>query len=519
MSYWVTPSEMAGLDRITIARGIPGEVLMERAGSSVADAALRVLDGAGGTVEVWVGPGNNGGDGFVVARLLLQAGCDVHVFAAFDRDRQLPEESTLNSKRFSEAGGSITYHRGDHPHDRESDPSLIVDALLGTGFRGYLREGAAEAAGVVRGSRCPIVSVDTPSGVNGETGQVDPGAIKADVTVTFGCPKIGLLLPPGCANVGTLILADIGIAPPSNPERLVMDMSLARDLLPPRPVDAHKGLFGRLLLLGGCEYMPGAPMLMTMGALRAGAGLVHLCVPLPAAPAVAGRIPEALVSYFLPGDVTSMPDPESFTCAAIGPGMGDNSSTRKVLRHVLDNWSLPLVLDADALNCLTGDISMLSRYQSPLVLTPHPGELRRLTRADHEGREARWEAARKLAVDTNAVVVLKGRPSVVFHPSGGKILNPSGNSGLATGGSGDILTGVIAALLAQGMDAGDASALGCYLHGLAADVAFERMSRRSILPTDVADSIGPACAMIEDPVNSGFLHVEGRYNGRLWHHP
>ncbi|MBN1434985.1 NAD(P)H-hydrate dehydratase [Candidatus Fermentibacterales bacterium] len=518
MSYWVTPSEMAGLDRVTIAKGVPGEVLMERAGEAIAAVAARMIRPGEGPVEVWAGPGNNGGDGFVVARLLLERGFGVRVIAAFDRDRQLPEESEQNRRRFEDLGGELSY-QSDHRPLPGAPPALMVDALLGTGFRGYLRDDAAEAAGVMRGRRCPVLAVDTPSGLNGETGDADPGAVRADVTVTLACPKIGLLLPPGCALVGTLILADIGIAPPSNADRLVMDVDLARGLLPRRPVDAHKGIFGRVLLLGGCEEMPGAPMLMTMGALRAGAGLVELCVPLPAAPAVAGRIPEALFSYFLPGDVTSMPDPESFTCAAIGPGMGDSVSTRKVMRHILTNWSLPLVLDADALNSLSGDLGLLSGYGSPLILTPHPGELRRLTGEDSKGLKTRWEAASRLAEGTGSVVVLKGRPSAVFHPSGGRILIPSGNNGLATGGSGDVLTGMIVSLLGQGMDAGDAAALGAYLHGLAADIAVSRTSRRSLIPTDVVAAVGAAYALIEDTRNNSLLHVEGSFNGRLWHHP
>lgn len=518
MSYWVTPTEMAGLDRVTIAKGVPGEVLMERAGTAVAEIAQRLTSPEDGLVEIWAGPGNNGGDGFVVARLLAQRGYRVEVVAAFDRDRQLSEDSELNRGRYLEEGGALVY-QSDRRASSDEQPSLLIDALLGTGFKGYLRDEAAEAAGVMRGRRCHVLAVDTPSGLNGETGKADPGAITADVTVTFSCPKLGLMLPPGCANVGTLFVADIGIIPPSNPDRLVMDIDLARDLLPRRPIDAHKNLFGEVLLIGGCEQMPGAPLMMTVGALRAGAGLVYLCVPLPAAPAVAGRVPEALISYFLPGDVTSMPDPESYTCSAIGPGMGNNISTKKVMRHVLSNWELPLVLDADALNVMAADLSLIRSYKSPLVLTPHPGELRRLTGTDSNTLGERWDSARELASETGAVVMLKGRPSVVFHPSGGQILIPTGNHGLATGGSGDVLTGVIAALLAQGMDAGDAAALGSYLHGLAADLVVSRMSKRSMLPSDVATAIGQAYAMLEDPRNRGLLHPEGRFNGILWHHP
>lgn len=519
MSYWVTPTEMAGLDRIAIARGTPGEQLMEAAGEKIADIAKRMIPSGTGPIEVWVGPGNNGGDGFVAARLLRRSspGYDVRLIATFDESKKLSDESFISREKYINSGGEIL-NLGQADQFSEP-PVLVIDGLLGTGLRGKLKGDISIAAGMINSRKAPLLAIDTPSGINGETGEVDALTTSATATVTFACCKIGLLLPPGCAYTGTLFVAPIGIAAPSNPKRLVMDVDLAREMLPERPVDAHKGNFGRLLLIGGSEEMPGAPLLMTLGALHAGVGLVNLCVPLPAAPSISAKIPEALYSYFLPGDVTSIPEPAGFDAAAIGPGMGNDTSTRKIVRNILSKWKIPLLLDADALNCLGGDLSLLKSYKSPLVLTPHPGELRGLTGSKLSGLKDGWSAATDLSESTGAIVLLKGRPTAIFAPSGKHFLIPTGNNGLATGGSGDVLTGIIASFLAQGVEGIDAAALGSFVHGISADILTAEKSARSILPSDVARTLGKALAMIEDRRNSNLLRIEGKWNGFLWHHP
>jgi len=264
--------------------------------------------------------------------------------------------------------------------------------------------------------------------------------------------------------------------------------------------------------------MPGAPLLMALGALRTGAGLVTLNVPYSAASAVSGRIPEVLGSFFLPGDVTSLPDPSPFTAAAVGPGMGDTADTARIVSFLLAGWSLPLVLDADGLNCLSEPIEQLRRYAGPLVLTPHPGELRRLMRTDAATPGDLREAAAALASFTGAVVLLKGRPSTVFGPRDRRCVVPAGNTGLATGGSGDLLTGIVASLLAQGAAPMDAAILGAFVHGLAADMAVERSSGRSLLPTDVADTLGRAFLALERGAGSDLISPGGRWNGGLLDH-
>ncbi len=511
MTHWVTPQEMADLDRAAIGSGTPGAVLMERAGAAVSDYAERMLGGEKLPVLILAGPGNNGGDGYVAARILLRRGFPVAVHPAFAESREPSPDCTLNRRSYLALGGAEC----SAPPFK---PALMIDALLGTGFSGRLSGEVLKAVETFLPGRCPVLAVDSPTGVNGLTGEADPYAVKADVTVTFAAPKLGHLLPPGCGCTGALFLADIGIPVAGNTLREVMDMPRARECLPNRPVDSHKGSFGKVLVLAGSERMPGAALLSALGAIRSGAGLVELCVPLPAAPLVGGRIPEALCSYFLPGDITSLPDPEEYTTAVVGPGMGNDQAVEKVVRHVVEKWRIPLVLDADALNVLgRGAVELLSRRKE-LVLTPHPGELARLTGCSKELGK-RFDAAAKLSAAANCVVLLKGRPSQVFLPDGGRILNPTGNQGMASGGSGDVLAGMVAGFAAQGAPLSAAASLGAFIHGLSGDIAASILSPRSLLPTDLADGLGRAFGMVERGRDDDLIRLEGGWNGRLWNIP
>jgi len=511
MTYWVTPQEMSELDRTAIANGTPGALLMERAGAAIADTAERMLAGEKLPVMVLAGPGNNGGDGYVAARILLQRGYPVSVHAAFQEDQACSPDCLLNRDAYRAKGG---FECSEPPFK----PSLLIDALLGTGFAGHLRGQILGALETFLPAGCPILSVDCPTGVNGLTGEADTAALRADVTLTFAAPKLGLFLPPGCGHTGALFLADIGIPVHVNHLREIMDIPRARALLPKRPPDAHKGVFGKVLLLAGSERMPGAALLAALGALRSGAGLVEICVPLPAASAVSGRIPEALCSYFLPGDVTSLPDPADFSVAVVGPGLGNDVGTTKIVRYVLEQWGLPLVLDADALNVMDKRMDDILPARQNVVLTPHPGELSRLTGCTTEIAK-RFDAAAKLSSATSCPVLLKGKPSQVFLPEGDRILNPSGNHGMATGGSGDVLSGLVAGLIAQGLSTSDASALAAFVHGLAGDIHASSGSPRSLIPTDLAEAFGSAFTMIEDHRNDFLLRLEGCWNGRLWNLP
>ncbi|MCK4806772.1 MAG: NAD(P)H-hydrate dehydratase, partial [Candidatus Aegiribacteria sp.] len=495
MKYWVTPEEMAEYDRRAIENGTPGDVLMERAGTSAAIAAMKMTTQENGPIIVFAGPGNNGGDGLVLARKLRERSYEVYVVFAAVAGKSLSHDCQTNLGRYVHDGGTVL-----SPMKMNQLPcpaGLVVDALLGTGFRGKIQDAFAECLEKIKDYGCKVLAVDTPSGINGKTGEVDPLTVHADVTVTFAAPKAGLLFPPGCGCSGSIFTSDIGIDVDELKERMIPGLSDVSDLLPERPVDGHKGTFGRLLLVGGCETMPGAPQLMSLGALRSGAGLVTLSVPLSSHQLIAGRIPEVISSYFLPGDATGITDPGNFQAAAVGPGMGNNPATKKVITYIVKNWTVPMVLDADALNVIDNPVKTLKEYGGPLLITPHPGEMSRLIKCDPSNVASRSEAAEKLAESAGITVVLKGRPTMIFHPDKGSCTIPAGNSGLATGGSGDILTGIVSSLMAQGLEPFNAGILGVYVHGLAADMAIEYSSERSLIASDIPSSLGKALRAIE----------------------
>ncbi|MCK4506060.1 MAG: NAD(P)H-hydrate epimerase, partial [Candidatus Aegiribacteria sp.] len=290
MRYWVTPFEMTKFDTRAIKGGTPGDVLMERAGISAARAAMAMTQPDQGPVLVWCGPGNNGGDGLVLARHLKKRGYEVCAVLATTAGKSLSHNCQSNLGRFVQSGGKVLAPQ--KLEDLPDSPALVVDSLLGIGFNGKLKGVFAECTDVMRNYHCKILAIDTPTGINGKTGCADPHTLRADTTVTFAAPKAGLIFPPGCGYTGNLLVSDIGIDIDHVKERMVLGLSDAFTLLPDRPADAHKGTFGRLLLIGGSESMPGAPQLMSLGALRSGAGLVFLSVPLPAHPSISGRIPE-----------------------------------------------------------------------------------------------------------------------------------------------------------------------------------------------------------------------------------
>lgn len=509
MRYWVTPFEMTKFDSRAIEAGTPGDVLMERAGTAAALAAMAMTQPDQGYVQVWCGPGNNGGDGFVLARQLKKRGYEVCAILATTAGKSLSHDCQSNLGRFVQSGGKVLAPQ--KLKDLPDSPALVVDSLLGTGFNGELKGVFAECTDMMRHYHSKILAIDTPTGINGKTGCADPHTLRADVTITFAAPKAGLLFPQGCGYTGNILVSDIGIDIDHNKEQMVLGLSDAFAILPDRPVDAHKGTFGRLLLIGGSENMPGAPQLMSLGALRSGAGLVFLSVPLPAHSSISGRIPEVLSSYFLPGDPSCLPKDDEFDAIAIGPGMGNSSATMKIVSYILQNWNVPLVLDADALNVLHDPVRQLSEYKGSLLITPHPGELSRMTKCDASNIGNRSEAAAKLAVSSGAVVLLKGKPSMVFNPDGECCLIPTGNSGLATGGSGDVLTGITSSLMAQGLKPFEAALLGAYVHGLSADIAIEHFSERSLIPSDVLSNMGRAFRTIENGGHSELLTPGGKW--------
>ena len=513
----VTAQEMREIDRRTIEEyGIPGLLLMENAGRSVADAVENLLgDLRGKRVVILCGKGHNGGDGFVAARHLLRRGAVPQVFLAC-----MPEEITgdagvnfliwqrLGQKFFqlATAGGLQLLKLALLQSD------AVVDALYGTGFRGKATGHAGRAIEAVNAAGRPVVAVDLPSGLEADTGRVNGPCIRATVTVTFGLPKVGLVLEPGRQYSGRLVVADISLPPALTPEtgpgRYLLTRELVSSWFTRRPATAHKGNFGHVLVVGGSRGMVGAACLAAQGALRAGTGLVTLAVPRSLQDVAAAKLTEVMTSGLpeIPDGAVgreALPVVTSLlgnkAALATGPGLGRHPETAALVRELVRTASCPVVLDADGLNAFANEGARLAERVAPLVVTPHPGEMGRLMGKSPAEIEAdRIGNATEAARAWGAVVVLKGARTVVASPNGYLGINTTGNPGMATGGSGDVLTGVIAALLAQGLDPFRAAAAGVYLHGRAGDLAAVETGEMGLVAGDLLRFLPTACREIEE---------------------
>ncbi|GAB4300658.1 MAG: bifunctional ADP-dependent NAD(P)H-hydrate dehydratase/NAD(P)H-hydrate epimerase [Desulfuromonadia bacterium] len=515
----VTPSTMASVDATAItSRGIPGEVLMESAGSAVADLIIRRYGrGDGSSALVVAGSGNNGGDGFVVARRLRDAGWRVEVILVGSLST-LSGDARLMATRLSpglvrEAGDGETLAR----LMGETSPNVVVDALLGTGLSRPVTGLYAAAVEGINRIGAPVVAVDIPSGIDGATGALLGVAVRADVTVTFGLPKIGLVTGAGLDHAGEMIVAPIGF--PDDilsraPGILLMDGDGARSILRPRRRGAHKGENGHVLIIAGSTGKTGAAHLAASAAVRAGAGLVTLAVPAILNPILEVKSTEAMTlpvgppssDRFTTDDIPLLADAaRNRDVAAIGPGIGFDDHTHPLVARLLAAIDKPVVLDADALNGLSRDPSILCGDRpETVILTPHPGEMARLcgtTVADVE--RDRVGVACRFSREYGVTVVLKGGGTVVASPDGRCCVNRSGNPGMATGGMGDLLTGVIAALLGQGYPPFEAAALGVYVHGAAADLVARYQGEIGMTATDVCRCLPHAFHAVASPQRGG----------------
>jgi NAD(P)H-hydrate epimerase len=446
------PAEMSAADAATIAAGVPEAELVERAGGAVARSARRLMGGTyGRRVVVVAGKGNNGADGVVAARLLDGWGARVDVLRlveGIDPDRL-----------------GRTLGRAD----------LAIDAMFGTGFRGPLSGEAASVATALDRALLPVLAVDIPSGVDGSTGAVAGPAVAATATVCLAALKPGLLFHPGAGYAGDVEVADIGVRLP-RPSIWVADDDDVAGWLPPRPAESHKWSVGAVFVVGGSEGMTGAPMLSARAALRAGAGLVVAGLPGRAAVRASGG---EVITRSLPSTAGGALDETGskevldglarFGALVLGPGLGQKKPTVAAVRRLAGEAPVPLVLDADGLNALAGDLDPLLARSDPTVLTPHAGEYERL--AGEPVGDDRLEAARRLARRARSVVVLKGSRTVVAAPNGQSAINLTGGPWLATAGTGDVLSGVVGALLARGMAPFEAATAAVHIHSRAADVA------------------------------------------------
>jgi hydroxyethylthiazole kinase-like uncharacterized protein yjeF len=519
----VTAEEMRQLDRETIEGcGIPGVVLMERAGLAVA-YKIKELYGRKKIIIV-SGSGNNGGDGLVVARNLHNEGWAVKVFLT-SRPEDLKGEALLQYKAAVNFGVDIQQIKGLLTNPSIiTHHSIIVDAILGTGLSKNVTDTLAEVISLLNKSSKPIISVDIPSGISSDNGQVMGEAIKAEYTVTFCLPKRGHLLYPGAEYSGKLFIEDIGF-----PEKLLRSEKFYVELLrkndvttliPERRKYSHKGDYGHVLIVAGSRGKTGAALMTARACLRGGAGLVTIGVPESLAGIFQSCVTEEM-TLILPdkGDGTLAGRAsnlildflnESADLLAIGPGIGISADTNKLMKILIKNSSTPMVIDADGINSIKGERSVFLKAKAPIILTPHPGEMSRLlnphphpptfanggqggiTLTIQDIENDRINTAIFFAKETGTYIVLKGVPTIIATPEGRAFINSTGNPGMATGGTGDVLTGMISGFLSQGVNPLQASILGVYLHGLAGDLAASEKGQHPMLATDIIDKISAA---------------------------
>ncbi len=506
-------AQMRDADRQTIEEiGIPSMVLMENAGRQVVAALEAAYDDLNERhVAVLCGPGTNGGDGFVIARTLHQRGIDVSVFVVATL-AAVKGDARLNLEILGRLGLTVVEISDEQAWDLHfseiSQCELIVDAIFGTGLKSPLAGMMETVAADVNASGIPVVAVDLPTGLSADHAEPIGESIRANMTVTLAAPKLPLVLPPGEAQAGSIVVADIGIPPEiidglPGPRIELLTREAMRELLQPRESDSHKGDYGHVLVIAGSRGKTGAAHLAAVGALRSGAGLVTIATPRTAQPIVAAMGAEYMT---VPLDETGEgtialsglervlefePD-----VIAAGPGLGTGPDVTAFIHGLVTKSESPLVLDADALNALASEPGLLqsgAEGARPVIVTPHPGEMARLTNSTTEEVQSnRLDVARDFAVQHQIYVVLKGYRTLVATPDGKVFINPLGNPGMATGGTGDVLSGVLAAWLGQLLDAEAACKLGVYLHALAGDLTEADEGEVAMTAGDLAGHLGDA---------------------------
>ena len=501
----VTAGEMQEIDRKTIRNfGVPGRVLMERAGIAVAKRVEELFDRR--KTIVLAGGGNNGGDGLVVARELFHSGWNVKALVFVKEDRLSPECLT-QFRTAKKWGVPLEFRTRITGADLHS--ALVVDAMLGTGLNKNVAGVMADAIEFLNASGSPVISVDIPSGISSDSGQAMGVAVRASFTVTFGLPKRGHLLYPGAEYSGRLFVDDIGF-----PRDLLWSDELKVELLEKGPVSSliserpkysHKGDYGHVLIVAGSRGKTGAAFMSARACMRTGAGLVTVGVPESLAGTVQGRLTEEM-TLPLPdrgdgtlsvkaADVILSFLSQKATVLAIGPGTGVSPESENILAEIIQSSRAPLVIDADGLNSIR-DRTLFGKAHAPVILTPHPGEMVRLLQGGSALRAAiekdRINRAIEFARESGTYLVLKGVPTIIAEPGGAAFVNPTGNPGMATAGAGDVLTGMISSLLAQGSAPLHAAQLGVFMHGLAGDLAAQEKGMHSLIASDIIDSLSAA---------------------------
>lgn len=520
-----------------------GQVLMEIAGRGAAMAAYDLFQERKGTVGVFCGRGNNGGDGLVVARYLHNWGVPVTVWlVGSNRSRSAHTElamttveSSTNRDIVKKLGIDIRSFASDIGSDFFSSSegkalastiTVIVDALLGTGLDRPVEGMFLQAIELINGGDATVVSVDVPTGINSDNGRIMGSAVRADATVTFGYLKPGLVIHPGKDSAGDIRLIDIGL-PELEGDGLNIHLTTCAavdDMLPDRPVDSHKGSFGYLLTIAGSLGMSGATLLAAESGLRSGAGLCILATP------------SSLVPHLPPGEIIYRPiaetdettiapkaywdlekDLDKATAIILGPGLSTNEETVSFVQKFLSktfgkDGGTPCIIDADGLNCIARNTRAFPDNARNIVITPHPKELSRLLSVStQEIQGDRVGAAVKAATEFGCTVVLKGAHSVIADPDGNVFINPTGNPGMATAGAGDVLSGVIGGLMAQGVPPLESAVAGAYLHGRAGDLAARELGMPSVVAGDLVAYLPGAFMSIQEGIEADLESVIRAY--------
>jgi hydroxyethylthiazole kinase-like uncharacterized protein yjeF len=496
--------------------GIPGICLMENAGRGAAELLVRSFpDACKESIAILAGGGNNGGDGFVIARHLKNWGIQtrVYLFSSID---EIKGDAATNLQIWLAMGGELVevVFKGDFAGIRKefSKAGLMVDAIFGTGLHSEVKGFLKDTITFINSLPQSMIAVDIPSGLDATTGKVLGEAIRADLTVTFGLAKIGHVVEPGVSYVGRLEVLDIGI-----PDCLIEEAAiktylidldeLAMNLLDPRSTQAHKGDYGHLFVLAGSPGKTGAAAMVCSAAMRMGTGLVTLGVPSSLNPILEAKLTEAMTaplpdagSGYLTAEAVERIRPllKEKTALAIGPGISTESSVQEVVVKLIPETALPLVIDADGINAVASRSEILKQGTGSVILTPHPGEMARLAGITTQEVQAdRITVAKSCAASYNAIVVLKGNRTVIATPDQEVYINPTGNPGMATGGTGDVLTGMIGGLLAQGLPPLEAAKWGVYLHGLAGDIAAQEIGEIPLIASDIIDYLPDALTEVK----------------------
>lgn len=512
----VTASEMARLDKKTIEEiGIPGIVLMENAGRGAADFYREVMpDLAERRIVIVAGSGNNGGDGFVLARLFHEQGARVQVVCLRPLEK-LQGDALTNFRILPKL--AIQVYVWDQNSDLESqlkwikEADVIIDAILGTGLSNDVRGLYRDVIDAINQMQKPVLAVDVPSGLDASTGKILGTAVRANATATFGLPKIGQMVEPGEDYVGKLKVVDIGIpkcvVDSSNIQRWWLQEEYLAGWLTQRNASTHKGRSGHVAVLSGSLGKTGAATLICEGAAHVGAGLVTLFIPASLNPIVEVKLTEAMTYPIAETDEhtpaqAALPNILSFLqgkqALAMGPGISLHADTRELVKSLLLKAACPMVLDADALTALADHRELFEETSQPLVLTPHPGEMARLIHGTtQEVQDNRLDVAAEFSRKYGVNLVLKGHRTVIAAPDGRLAVNGSGNPAMASGGMGDTLTGMIAGFLAQGLEPFRAACLGVFVHGAAADRCIARVASRGLLASQILNEIPAVIGRLE----------------------